>query len=115
MTLASLFLDNWKELTATLSAVFLFFAGRKSTKLQEKKQTVDAVDAMQKTYDVFLQHYTKQYDDVMKRLTDMELRNSILLESSQTWERKFKELTMLYEKLKLDFDKYKKIHENSKL
>jgi len=103
-------IDNWKELSAAVGAVGLFIAGRKSTKLLEKKQNVDAIAAMQNTYDVFLRHYTVQYEQVMKRLSDMELRNAVLLEASQTWERKFRELSSLYDRLKEAFDDYKKHH-----
>lgn len=103
------FIKNWKELTASFTGLFIFLVGRGSAK---KKESIDAVDSMQKTYDVFLKHYTDQYNTIIQRLTDMELRNAILLESSREWEYKFKDLEKLYEKLKKDFDNYKNKHTN---
>lgn len=88
-----------------------FFIGRKSTKILERKNNADAVTAMQTTYDVFLKHYKDQYEQLIERLNKLEMRNAILLESSQEWEKKFKELEKNHEKLKLEFDNYKKKHE----
>lgn len=90
----------------------MFLVGRKSTKILERKNNADAVTAMQTTYDVFLKHYKDQYDQLIERLNKLELRNAILLESSQEWEKKFKELEKNHEDLKLEFDNYKKQHEN---
>lgn len=89
----------------------MFLVGRKSTKILERKNNADAVTAMQTTYDVFLKHYKDQYDQLIERLNKLEIRNAILLESSQEWEKKFKELEKNHEKLKLEFDNYKKQHE----
>lgn len=105
-------LDYWRELTIAIGGVMTFFLGRRSAKILERKNNADAVSAMQNTYDIFLKHYNEQYSQLVKRLNDLELRNSILLQSSQEWEAKFRELEKLYEKLKLDFENYKKQHEN---
>lgn len=105
-------LDHWKEISATIGAICMFIFGRKSSKILERKNNADAVTSMQKTYDVFLKHFETQYNTLLNRLNDLELRNSILLQSSQEWEAKFRELEKNYEKLKLDFDNYKKQHEN---
>lgn len=105
-------LNYWQEISLTLGAVATFFIGRKSTKILERKNNADAVTAMQTTYDVFLKHYKDQYDELITRLTKLELRNSILLESSQEWEKKFRELEKNHDLLKLEFDNYKKKHEN---
>jgi|SRR6478736_903886 len=110
-------IEYWRELGLTIGAIVTFLAGRKSTKLQEKKQTVDAIDAMQKTYDVFLKHYEDNYNKLLARLDNLELRNTILTESSQAWEKKFKDLAKEYESFKKEheslknaFESYKKNH-----
>lgn len=104
----------------------MFAVGRKSTKILERKNNADAVSSMQSTYDVFLTHYKEQYDELKKanavlsetinklnnRLSDIEIRNAILSESSQEWEKKFRELEKNHDILKLEFDNYKKKHEN---
>ena len=103
-------IEYWREIGSTIGGIVIFLAGRKSTKILEKKQTVDAIDAMQKTYDVFLNHYKDQYNALTERLNNLELRNAILTESAETWESKFKDLSKLYETLKKEFETYKAKH-----
>jgi len=103
-------IEYWREISYTLGGVVVFLVGRKSTKILEKKQTVEAIDAMQKTYDVFLKHYQDQYNSLTDRLNNLELRNAVLTESAQTWEKKFKDLSKLYESLKREFETYKTEH-----
>ena len=113
-------LDNWKEILAIASPFLTFFAGRKSTKLLEKKQQVDAVDTMQKTYDLFLEHYNKQhttvvtqYNEVLdnnKNISDrlnklqeqfvrLQLAYAKEIENSQNWEKLHRELEKQYRNL----------------
>ncbi len=105
-------LEYWRELGLSIGAIVTFVAGRRSTKLMEKKQSVEAIDAMQKTYDVFLNHYQKQYEKMLERLDNLELRNAILIESSESWEKKFKDLSKKHEQLQKDFESYKQNHNN---
>ena len=101
-------IEYWREIVLVIGGCVTFIVGRKSTKLSEKIQEVSAVDAMQKTYDVFLKHYKDQYDQLLSRLDNLELRNSVLAEASESWEKKFNELTNHHEKLKREFEIYKK-------
>ena len=103
-------IEYWREIGSTVGGIVLFLAGRKSTKILEKKQTVEAIDAMQKTYDVFLKHYQDQYNTLTDRLNNLELRNAVLTESAETWESKFKDLYKQHELLKKEFDSYKEKH-----
>ena len=100
-------IEYWREISIAIGGLVSFIVGRKSTKLLEKKQTVDAIDAMQKTYDVFLQHYKEQYENLTKRLNTLEVRNAVLTESAETWETKFKVLKKQHDSLQLAFDKLK--------
>lgn len=104
-------LNYWQEITATVGIFGAFIFGRKSAKILERKNNADAVTAMQTTYDIFLKHYKEQYEQLIERLNKLELRNAILLESSKEWETKFRDLEKSYEKLKMDFENYKKQHE----
>jgi hypothetical protein len=103
-------IEYWREIGITVGGIISFIVGRKSTKILEKKQTVEAIDAMQRTYDVFLKHYQDQYDKLVERLNNLELRNAILTESAETWEKKFKDLEKQYESLKKEFEAYKSKH-----
>jgi chaperonin cofactor prefoldin len=100
-------IEYWREISIAIGGIASFFVGRKSTKLLEKKQTVDAIDAMQKTYDVFLQHYKEQFDNLTNRLNALEVRNAILTESAESWETKFKVLKKQHDALQLEFNKLK--------
>lgn len=104
-------LNYWQEITATVGIFGAFVFGRKSAKILERKNNADAVTAMQTTYDIFLKHYKEQYEQLIERLNKLELRNAILLESSQEWEKKFRELEKNHDLLKKEFDNYKKKHE----
>jgi hypothetical protein len=92
-------LEYWKEFSAVVGALVIFFTGRKTSKISDKTANANAVDAMQSTYDVFLKHYKEQYDSLLIRLNGLELRNAILMESAQTWEKKFKDLDVKYKQL----------------
>ncbi len=76
-------LDYWREISATIGGICMFVFGRKSASILERKNNAEAVSTMQTTYDVFLKHYKEQYDELITRLNKLELRNAVLLESSQ--------------------------------
>jgi archaellum component FlaC len=115
-------IEYWREIGITIGGILSFIAGRKSTKILEKHQQIDAIKAMQDTYNTFLQHYKEQYDLINKRQNSLQDQfNSLQLaytkevEVSQNWEKlhkelekKYTELEKLYEKLKSDFESYKK-------
>jgi len=103
-------IEYWGEISIAIGGIASFIVGRKSTKLLEKKQTVDAIDAMQKTYDVFLQHYKEQFDNLTNRLNALEVRNAVLTESAESWEKKFKSLEKQHDVLKKEFETYKLKH-----
>lgn len=98
------------KILISLGGILTFVAGRKSARFLEKKQQADAVTTMQKTYDVFLDHYSKQYEKLSKRLDDLEHTNSELTETAKNWESKFKDLHKQHELLKKQFEAYKAKH-----
>lgn len=103
-------IEHWREISAAIGGIVLFFSGRKSVKIQERKNNAEAVSSMQQTYDVFLKHYKEQYENIMKRLNDLEIKNSTLLKSEENWKQKFNELQNKYDKLSKDFEEYKRKH-----
>lgn len=74
----------------------------------EKTQKINAVDAMQKTYDVFLQHYKSQMNELLDRMAEIELRNAILTEAAETWKKKYEELDVKYKNLEYKLKAYEK-------
>jgi hypothetical protein len=113
------------------------FGGKQAKKIEIKKANGDAVATMQSVYDQFLSDYKDRMGEVMADLNFVKDHNRELqtqfnkiqldyakeVERSQNWEKLHRELTAkyavlerdydelkgLYEKLKADFDKHKKL------
>jgi molecular chaperone GrpE (heat shock protein) len=125
------FYDYWQAILAALTApVAWFFGGRAKAKQ-------DAVSTMKVMYDDFLTVYKNRMDEVMAEVVEIKKHNLTLqtdfnniqmsyakeVEKSQNWEKlhrvltdKYNELAKdhenlkgLYDKLKIDFDNYKKL------
>jgi predicted outer membrane protein len=103
-------LDFWREFTLVFGAIATFMFGRKSAKISEKKQEIDAVDSTRVMYNNFVIDYNIQYENLTNRLNALELRNALLTESAETWEKKFKVLEKQHETLKKQFESYKLNH-----
>lgn len=101
-------IEYWREISLAIGGVVTFFAGHKSSKLLEKSQKINAVDAMQKTYDVFLQHYKTQMSELLDRMSEIELRNAILSDAAETWKKKYEELNEKYKNLEEKIKVYEK-------
>lgn len=131
-------LENWVALVSTISIpIAWIFGGKQAKKVEIKKASADAVATMQGVYDEFLSHYKERMAEVMselnfvkdhnrelqKQFNNMQLEYAKEIERSQNWEKLHRELTAkymmlerdheqlkgLYEKLKADFDKHKKL------
>jgi predicted nuclease with TOPRIM domain len=105
-------IDYWREITIAVGGCATFFAGLKSSKLLEKTQKINAIDAMQKTYDVFLQHYKTQMNELLDRMAEIELRNAVLMEEAESWKKRYEDLELKYRKLE---DKLKDYEKKNKL
>lgn len=124
-------IEYWQAILAALTApVAWFFGGRAKAKQ-------DAVSTMKVMYDDFLTVYKNRMDEVMTEVVEIKKHNLTLqtdfnniqmsyakeVEKSQNWEKlhrvltdKYNELAKdhenlkgLYDKLKIDFDNYKKL------
>lgn len=111
-------IDNWKDIVTVAAPFLTFFAGRKATKLLEKKQQVDAIDTMQKTYDTFLMHYNNQYqkltdqvDKLQKAFVDLQLAYAKEIEKVENGRKLYRELKIQY----MDLEKKYNILENQYL
>jgi hypothetical protein len=125
------FYDYWQAILAALTAPVAWFFGGKA------KAKQDAVSTMKVMYDDFLTVYKNRMDEVMQEVVEIKKHNLTLqtdfnniqmsyakeVEKSQNWEKlhrvltdKYNELAKdheslkgLYDKLKIDFDNYKKL------
>jgi predicted nuclease with TOPRIM domain len=124
-------IEYWQAILAALTAPVAWFFGGKA------KAKQDAVSTMKVMYDDFLTVYKNRMDEVMAEVVDMKKHNLTLqtdfnniqmsyakeVEKSQNWEKLHRVLTDkynslakdhenlkgLYDKLKIDFDNYKKL------
>lgn len=101
-------IDNFKDIAYIIGAIITFLVGRKSTTLTNKGTEIDNLTKYQAMYDKFVEQYQKEFKTFGDKIADLELRNSIVIEESQTWQNKFNNLQKLYDKLKKEFDDYKK-------
>ena len=110
-------IDNFKDIAYIIGAIITFLVGRKSTTLTNKGTEIDNLTKYQLMYDKFVEQFTDQYkglekhvDELSKEVRNLELRNAVIIEESQTWQKRFNDLQKLYDKLKQEFDNYKKNH-----
>lgn len=129
-------LDYWKEITSGIGVVLTFVLGRKSAKFLEKKQQADAIDTMQKTYNVFLEHYNVQhttivgqYNEVLEnnknvtermnklseQFVNLQLAYSKEVEISQNWQKLHSELKRQYDDLEKKYEIMQKLYEKLKV
>lgn len=73
--------------------------GKQKATVELKKTNADATITIQGMFDTFALQYEKQYNAVLvqvdilqKQVIDLDLRNAILTEASESWEQKFKDL-----------------------
>lgn len=108
--MAASLIEYWREISMAFGGVVTFLAGYKSSKLAERNQKISAVDAMQKTYDVFLEHYKEQMKTLLDRVSEIELRNAFLTEAAENWKKKYDELLEKYKQLENKLKVYEKDH-----
>jgi len=123
-------IENWLAMLGFLSAPLAWiFGGKQAKNVEIKKGTADALSSMQLVYDKYIEHdevrskkletrldfLEKHNADLQTQFNQMQLAYAKEVEQSQNWEklhsalqREFNSLKNLYEKLKTDFDKYKK-------
>jgi len=93
-------LENWQLILTTLSIpIAWIFGGKQKANINLKKENAEATVTIQGMYQTFALQYESQYkavllqvDILQKHVSDLDLRNAITLEASESWERKFNEL-----------------------
>ena len=103
-------IEYWKDILYLSGILIAFITGNKTKK-------IDELAKYQLMYEKFVTQYEKQYNtlkDTVESLqldmNNLQLRNAIIVEESQTWKQKFSELQKLYDKLKKEFDTYRIKH-----
>ena len=101
-------IDNFKDIAYIIGTVVTFIVGRKSTMLSNKGTEIDNLTKYQDMYDKFVEQYQKEFKTLGDKIADLELRNSILTEDSETWKKKYNELDVKYKILEDKLKSYEK-------
>ena len=101
-------IDNFKDIAYIIGAIITFLVGRKSTKLINKGTEIENLTKYQDMYDKFVEQYQKEFKTLGDKIADLELRNSILTEDSETWKKKYNELDVKYKILEDKLKSYEK-------
>ena len=109
-------IENWQLLLTSISIpIAWIFGGKQKANVSLKKENADATITIQGMYETFALQYKQQYESVLleveglrKHVADLDLRNAITIEASQTWEKKFNDLQKEHDALKKAFDILKK-------
>ena len=103
-------IEYWKEICYSVATIGAYLYGNRTKK-------IDDLSKYQSMYDKFVDQYEKQYQLLDKKVLGLQndvdnlnLRNAIILEESQSWQQKFEKLQKLYNNLKAEFEKYKINH-----
>ena len=110
-------IEYWKDLLYLIGILAAFIGGNKTKKIQNKGGELDNLIKYQAMYDKFTHHTEEQFRILKDKIeylsidvANLELRNAIITEEAQTWKEKFSELQKLYDRLKAEFEIYKKKH-----
>jgi ABC-type phosphate transport system auxiliary subunit len=110
-------IEHWDKILYLLGILGAFITGNKSKKIVDKAGEIDNLVKYQLMYDKFISQYEAQFSSLKHKVecleidvNNLELRNAIIVEESQNWKQKFSELQKLYDKLKEEFEAYKKKH-----
>lgn len=110
-------IEYWKDALYLLGILGAFIGGNRAKKIQNKSGDLDNLAKYQLMYDKFVSQYETQYsslrkivDSLQNDIDNLNLRNAIILEESESWKKRFNELQKLYDKLKKEFENYKKDH-----
>lgn len=89
--------------------------GKQKANAEVKKTNADATVTIQGMYQTFALQYETQYNAVLlevqglrKEVIELNFRNGIITEASESWEKKFNDLQKEHDSLKKAFDALKK-------
>ncbi len=102
--------EHWDKIVYIVGLLIAYFTGNKTKKISDKGGEIDNLLKYQLMYDKFASQFDKQLEALELKVENLELRNAIIVEESENWKEKFNALQTLYNKLKAEFEAYKKKH-----
>ena len=118
LDIQQLFTDNIVSIITTLfggGSFYAYYVERNKRKIEEKQLSSDALKSMQDAYDKFTEDSLKRYEelsievqDLKKKLIEVTTQLSKEKQNYATLREEHDNLKISYNKLKKDFDEYKK-------
>ena len=102
--------EHWDKIVYIVGLLIAYFTGNKTKKISDKGGEIDNLIKYQLMYDKFASQFDKQLEALELKVENLEFRNAIIVEESENWKEKFNALQTLYNKLKAEFEAYKKKH-----
>ena len=118
LDIQQLLIDNIVSIITTLfggGSFYAYYVEKNKRKIEEKQLSSDALKSMQDAYDKFtadsLKHYEElsaEVQDLKKKLTEVTTQLSAEKQNYATLREEHDNLKISYNRLKKDFDDYKK-------
>jgi FtsZ-binding cell division protein ZapB len=102
--------EHWDKIVFVIGLIGAYITGNKTKKIADKGGEIDNLIKYQNMYEKFTIQFEQQLSALESKVENLELRNAIIVEESQNWKEKFNALQTLYNKLKAEFEAYKKKH-----
>ena len=122
-------IEYWREFVFVAGLLGAWVTGRKSKEIKLKTEGADAISALQRIYDKYIEHNSaitqeltlrlnqveSHNRDLQKNFNDMQISYAVVVGESKKFEAKYnlllkehEQLKTAHEKLQKDFEKYKK-------
>ena len=118
MDIQQLLTDNIVSIITTLfggGSFYAYYIEKGKRKIEQKQLGADALKSMQDAYDKFTEDSLKRYEDLSseveelkKNLTNVTAQLNLERENNEALRKEHDNLKVAYNKLKKDFDEYKK-------
>jgi hypothetical protein len=100
--------EHWDKIVFVVGILVAYITGNKKNKIFNKGGEIDNLIKYQNMYEKFASQFEIQLSALESKVENLEFRNAIIVEESQNWKEKFSVLQALYNKLKAEFEAYKK-------
>ena len=120
---------NWEVIVGIAGTAIAWIGGRELKRVEQKSREASALSELQNVYDRYLEHDRKRMDEVLSRVKSLEaeliqMRSESIMQRKEnlelqeqirgwamkysTLEKKYTDLQNAHQKLKKEFENYKK-------
>lgn len=103
--------EYWKIFASILAVIIAYVTGNKTQRIDELKKYQEMYASFVKDYEGKYNEVLSLVEDLRSQVNNLESINISLIEDNKKWKIKFSNLKNLYDRLKSEFESYKKNHE----